>query len=79
MRIHVGEDEILLNDPLRFGVRMRREGGTIQVDSWEGMIHVFSSNLALLRAARKALVDIGVFLRQQTNVRRPRKKERDDS
>jgi hypothetical protein len=35
------------------------------VDSWEGMIHVFPSNLALLRAARKALDDIGDFLRQQ--------------
>jgi monoterpene epsilon-lactone hydrolase len=77
VRIHVGEDEILLDDSLRFGERMQREGGTIQVDSWEGMIHVFPSNLALLRAARKALDDIGDFLRQQM-FGDPSKKERGD-
>jgi hypothetical protein len=29
------------------------------------MIHVFPSNLAILRAAQQALDDIGAFLRQQ--------------
>ena len=34
---------------------MRGEGRTIQAHSWEGMIYVFSSNLALLHAAWEAL------------------------
>ena len=65
VRIHVGEDEILLDDSLRYGERLDSEGGTIQVHTWEGMIHVFPSSLANLQAAKEALDDIGDFLRQQ--------------
>jgi acetyl esterase/lipase len=65
VRIHVGEDEILLDDSLRYGERLESHGGTIQVHTWQGMMHVFASNVALLHAARQALDDIGDFLRQQ--------------
>jgi acetyl esterase/lipase len=65
VRIHVGEDEILLEDSLRYGERLEREGGTIQVHTWQGMIHVFPSNIAVLHSANEALDDIGDFLRQQ--------------
>jgi len=65
VRIHVGEDEVLLDDSLRYGERFESKGGTIQVHTWEGMIHVFPSNVALLHAAKEALDDIGNFLRQQ--------------
>ena len=68
-RIHVGEDEILLDDSLRYGERLESAGGTVQVHTWEGMIHVFPSNVALLRAAKEALDDIGNFLRQQFALR----------
>ena len=40
-------------------------GGTIQVHRWEGMIHVFPANIALLKAAEAALDDIGGFLNRQ--------------
>jgi monoterpene epsilon-lactone hydrolase len=62
IRIHVGEDEILLDDSLRYGARVELEGGAVQVHVWEGMIHVFPANLAL-RAAKEALEEIGEFLR----------------
>jgi acetyl esterase/lipase len=65
VRIHVGEDEILLDDSLRYGVRLESAGGTIQVHTWEGMTHVFPSSVALLSSAKEALDDIGDFLRQQ--------------
>jgi acetyl esterase/lipase len=65
VRIHAGEDEVLLDDSLRYGQRIEREGSIVQVHTWEGMIHVFLSNVALLLAAREALDDIGDFLRQQ--------------
>jgi len=65
VRIHVGEDEILLDDSLRCGERIESEGGIIQVHSWEGMTHVFPSSIALLHAAKEALDDIGDFLRRQ--------------
>lgn len=65
VRIHVGEDEILLDDSLRCGERIESEGGIVQVHSWEGMTHVFPSSIALLHAAKEALDDIGDFLRRQ--------------
>jgi acetyl esterase/lipase len=63
VRIHVGEDEVLLDDSIRYGQRLEAAGGTVQVHTWEGMIHVFPSNL-VLRASQQALDDVGAFLRQ---------------
>jgi len=65
VRVHVGEDEILLDDSVRYGERLESAGGTIQVHAWQGMIHVFPSSVSLLNAAKEALDDIGDFLRQQ--------------
>jgi acetyl esterase/lipase len=64
VRMHVGEDEVLLDDSLRYAERLESQGGTVQVHTWQGMIHVFPSNVALLHAAKEALDDIGDFLRQ---------------
>lgn len=64
VRIDVGEDEVLLDDSTRYGERMETAGGTVQVHTWEGMIHVFPSNIAILGAAQQALDDIGRFLRE---------------
>jgi acetyl esterase/lipase len=65
VRMHVGEDDVLLDDAVRYGERFEQQGGTIQVHTWQGMIHVFPSNVALLRAAREALDDVGDFLNRQ--------------
>jgi monoterpene epsilon-lactone hydrolase len=65
VRMHVGEDEVLLDDSLRYGESIESHGGTVQVHTWQGMIHVFPSNVVLLHAAREALDDTGSFLRQQ--------------
>lgn len=64
VRIHVGEDEVLLDDSICYGERLEAAGGTVQVHMWEGMVHVFPSTL-ILRAAQQALDDVGAFLRQQ--------------
>jgi acetyl esterase/lipase len=65
VRMHVGEDDVLLDDSVRYGERFEREGGAIQVHTWQGMIHVFPSNVALLKAAKEALDDVSEFLRRQ--------------
>jgi hypothetical protein len=67
--MHVGEDEVLLEDSLRYGERLENADGTVQVHTWKGMVHVFPSNVALLHATKEALDDIGDFLREQ--LRRP--------
>jgi len=61
---HVGEDEILLDDSRRFANRIDAIGGVAQLHIWEGMTHVFPSNVSL-QAAKDALNEIGAFLRQQ--------------
>jgi monoterpene epsilon-lactone hydrolase len=61
---HVGEDEILLDDSRRFANRIEAAGGDAQLHIWEGMTHVFPSNVAL-QAAKDALDEIGAFLRHQ--------------
>jgi acetyl esterase/lipase len=65
VRIHVGEDDVLLDDSVRYGERFEQAGGTIQVHTWQGMMHVFLSNVALLKAATEALDDVGNFLKTQ--------------
>ena len=63
--LHVGEDEILLDDSRRYAISVRKAGGIVQVHVWQGMVHVFPANVSLLHAARHALDMIGGFLRQQ--------------
>ena len=60
--LHVGEDEILLDDSRRYAERINSAGGTASIHVWQGMVHVFPSNVELLQAAREALDDIGEFL-----------------
>jgi monoterpene epsilon-lactone hydrolase len=59
----VGEDEILLDDSQRVAERIHAASGVAQLHIWEGMTHVFPSNLAL-QAAKEALDNTGSFLRR---------------
>jgi epsilon-lactone hydrolase len=68
--LHVGEDEILLDDSRRFAERISSLGGVAHLCVWQGMVHVFSSNLQL-RAASEALDDIGDFLRSHLEMAVP--------
>jgi epsilon-lactone hydrolase len=63
-RLHVGEDDVLLDDSVRYAERVEQAGGTCEVHVWKGMIHVFPSNVTLLKGAKEALDDIGDFLRR---------------
>lgn len=57
----VGEDEVLLDDARRYATA-RGIGGSVELHIWQGMVHVFPANLAVLRAATEALELIGEFL-----------------
>jgi acetyl esterase/lipase len=60
--VHVGEDEILLDDSRRCAENMEAAGSEVELHIWEGMIHVFPS-IAFLRASRSALDHVGTYLR----------------
>jgi len=65
VRIDVGDDEVLLDDSVRFAARARSAGADITLSIWLGMPHVFQSSLGHYRAAEHSLDSIGAFLRQR--------------
>ncbi|SHN40098.1 alpha/beta hydrolase fold [Rhizobacter sp. OV335] len=67
--IHVGEDEILLDDSRRYADRVHGQGGWCEVHVWEGMVHVFQSYLELLRAGKESLKAISEFLEHQLHTK----------
>ncbi len=62
--LHVGEDEILLDDARRMANRIAAAASPVECHVWQGMVHVFPANLALLRAAAEALDIVAAFLRR---------------
>jgi len=62
--LHVGEDEILLDDARRYADLLAKSGSEAELHIWQGMAHVFPANLALLKAAGEALDIAGEFLRR---------------
>ena len=65
IRVHVGDDEVLLDDSLRYVERAVAAGVDARVDIWEGLPHVFPSAVGQLEAADRALSAIGSFLAEQ--------------
>jgi monoterpene epsilon-lactone hydrolase len=58
--VHVGEDEILLDDSRRL-----LDGcASVELHVWQGMWHVFPANIAVFAAADEALGDTSRFLRR---------------
>jgi monoterpene epsilon-lactone hydrolase len=64
---HVGEGEILLDDSCRAAEKIEAAGGNAEIHIWEGMTHVFLSNLSL-QAAQEAVDGVGEFLRSHLKV-----------
>jgi acetyl esterase/lipase len=62
--LHVGEDEILLDDARRYADLSAKSDSPAELHVWQGMVHVFPANLALLKAAGQALDIAGEFLRR---------------
>lgn len=61
IRVHVGEDEMLLDDARRYVARAAAAGVDAALDVWMGMPHGFVADLDRFAAAREALRAIGVF------------------
>jgi monoterpene epsilon-lactone hydrolase len=62
VRVHVGDDEVLLDDSRRYVERAVAAGVDAKLDLWMGMPHGFVSSVGNLHAANQALGAIGTFL-----------------
>jgi len=64
IQLHTGSDEVLRDDARRYAERAGAAGVDAAVHVWEGMPHVFQSNVGKLAAADQALDLLGAFLRE---------------
>src|SRR5258706_71933 len=64
-RIHVGDDEVLLDDSLRYVERAVAAGVDARADVWMGMPPGFPGSIGRLKAAALALDAIGAFLAER--------------
>ncbi len=64
--IHVGSDEILLHDAKRLAAHAREAGVDVTLTVLDGLWHVVHLHSGLLRAATRAIDDIGGFVRHAT-------------
>jgi epsilon-lactone hydrolase len=62
--LHVGEDEILLDDSLRLAEHVRGAGGKAEVVIWPHMWHVFQIFAPCLPEANQSIAQIGAFIRE---------------
>lgn len=62
--IQVGDREVVLDDARMFADKARAAGGSVELDIWDEMIHVFQLFPSELSEARRAIAQIGGFLRK---------------
>ena len=62
IRIHVGDDEVLLDDSRRYVERAAAAGVDAQLEVWTGMFHGFVASIGMVKAATLALDAIATFL-----------------
>jgi len=65
IRVHVGDDEVLLDDSRRYVERAVAAGVDAELDVWMGMPHGFVTAVREFDAARQALKAIGAFLTER--------------
>jgi len=65
VRVHVGDDEVLLDDSRRYVERAVAAGVDAELDVWIGMPHGFVTGIGQFEAARESLDAVGNFLRER--------------
>lgn len=64
--IHVGTQEILLDDATRFAAKVKDAGGHIRLKKWHRQPHVFQTMARFSPEGKKSIEQLGQFVRQHT-------------
>lgn len=62
MLIHVGNDEVLLDDSVRVAENAQAAGVEVKLKVWEGMWHVFQAYAMAVPEARESIDELGAFV-----------------
>jgi len=65
MLIQVGDHEILLSDSTRLSDKITAAGGQVTLQVWPDMWHVFQFFVGKMPESKRAIQDMGVFLKAQ--------------
>ena len=70
-QIHVGTDEILLNDSTRLADKAQAAGVDVQIKIWPGMWHIFPFFAPFVPQAAQAIAEIGEAIKSQKGKKYP--------
>lgn len=71
MLIQVGDHEILLSDSTRVTEKITAAGGQVTLQVWPDMWHVFQFFIGKMPESRRAIHDIGAFLKKALDAAEP--------
>lgn len=60
--IHVGDNEVLLNDSTRLFDKLKAENVEVRIHIWQGLWHVFQAFVPFLPESRQSIIEIGEFI-----------------
>ncbi len=63
--IHVGRDEVLLDDSIKLHEKAQADGVDSTLEGWEDMIHVWHAFHPMLPEGKQAIARVGAFLREK--------------
>ncbi|MBM3684383.1 MAG: alpha/beta hydrolase [Actinobacteria bacterium] len=66
MLVQVGELEVLLDDARALAERVTAAGGSVTLEEWAGMVHVWQSFCGMIEDADRAVTRLGEFIRSST-------------
>lgn len=69
--IQVGSDELLLPDAETMAHRLTEAGSYCELQIWDRQVHVFQAAADLLPESRRAIAEIGHFIRSMVPARAP--------
>lgn len=70
LMIHVGEEEILMDDSTRLAAKAQSAGVDVMLKTWPGMPHVFPI-FNLIPESRTAITEMAAFILQRTSYHEP--------